>query len=131
VRDATVTNARNSLALNFTDPANVELHATRIRSAIEGGQVDKGRDVDVAHEAACVLLGDPAGVLVRSGFAPSFNRRSGDCAEAKKLALVKEVGAQGPLARLTATFPASQSRLHARKALGSRFALPAWRSSAH
>lgn len=42
VRDATVTNARNALSLNPTDPANVDAQATRIRAAIEGGQDEKG-----------------------------------------------------------------------------------------
>lgn len=42
VRDATVTNAKNTLSLNFTDPANVDAQTTRIRAAIEGGQDDKG-----------------------------------------------------------------------------------------
>lgn len=42
VKDASVTNAKNALALNFSDPNNVQLQTTRIRAAIEGGQGDDG-----------------------------------------------------------------------------------------
>jgi hypothetical protein len=42
VKDASVANAKNALALNYTDPNNVQLQTTRIRAAIEGGQDENG-----------------------------------------------------------------------------------------
>jgi len=42
IKEATVKNASNALALNYTDPFNVASQTTRIRAAIEGGKDENG-----------------------------------------------------------------------------------------